>query len=76
MIEIESFFPLPALDLSEEDYLIIGSDNDPFILPEEFIKLSTALKVPLKELPGAGHINAPMHGDWEWMNQECLKLIG
>ena len=73
--EIASFFPLPNLDLNNQDYLIIGSDNDNFILEEEFETLANNLKIPLKILPGAGHINAPMHGDWEWMNQECLKLI-
>lgn len=73
--ELENFFPLPDLDLSNQDCQIIGSDNDNFILQEEFETLAAQLNVPLKILPGAGHINAPMHGDWEWMNQECLKLI-
>jgi len=71
--ELENFFPLPDLDLSDQDYLIIGSDNDNFILQEEFETLADQLNAPLKILPGASHINAPMHGDWEWMNQECLK---
>lgn len=71
--EIESFFPLPELDLSNENCLIIGSDNDNFILEKEFETLAENLKVPLKLLPGAGHINSPMHGEWEWINQQCLK---
>lgn len=75
VVEIASFFPLPVLDLSEQDYLLIGSDNDNFILQEEFETLAEQLNVPLKILPDAGHINAPMHGDWEWMNEECLQHI-
>ncbi len=76
IMEISSFFPLPTLDLSNQNTQIIGSDNDNFILKEEFKTLAENLEVPLKIIPGAGHINAPMHGDWEWMNEECSKLIG
>lgn len=75
ILEIANFFPLPDLDLSDQDYLIIGSDNDNFILEKEFKTLADQLKVPFKILPNAGHINAPMHGDWDWISQECLKLI-
>lgn len=73
--EIESFFPLPELDLSNQNTMIIGSDNDPFILEKEFWTLSDKLGIPFKLIPGAGHINSPAHGDWEWMNQQCLKYI-
>ncbi len=73
--ELSNFFPLPELDLNNQAYQIIGSDNDNFILQEEFETLADKLKIPLKILPGAGHINAPMHGDWEWMNEECLRYI-
>lgn len=75
--EIESFFPLPGIDLSDQNdsYLIIGSDNDNFILEEEFETLSEQLNIPFKLLPGAGHINSPVHGDWGWMNKQCLKYI-
>jgi len=73
--ELSNFFPLPDLDLSSQSYQIIGSDNDNFILEEEFQTLADNLKIPLKILSGAGHINAPIHGDWGWMNEECLKKI-
>lgn len=73
--ELANFFPLPDLDLSNQAYQIIGSDNDNFILQEEFEILSDKLKIPLKILPDAGHINAPMHGDWEWMNEKYSKWI-
>ena len=73
--ELANFFPLPDLDLSGQDYLLIGSDDDNFIMQEEFETLAKNLNIPLKILPNAGHINAPVHGDWEWINQECLKLI-
>lgn len=75
VIEIANFFPLPDLDLNKQDYLIIGSDNDNFILEKEFEILAKNLKIPLKILHNAGHINAPVHGYWNWMNEECLKLI-
>lgn len=73
--ELANFFPLPDLNLSGQDYLLIGSDNDNFILQEEFETLSDKLKIPLKIITNAGHINAPMHGNWEWMNEECLRYI-
>ncbi len=72
--ELSDFFPLPELDLSSQPYLVIGSDNDNFILEHEFRTLADKLKIPLKILPGAGHINAPLHGDWKWMNKQCLQL--
>ncbi|MCK5616884.1 alpha/beta hydrolase [Candidatus Pacearchaeota archaeon] len=75
IIEITTFFPLPDLDLSNQNTQVIGSDNDNFILEKEFETLAENLEVPLKIIPGAGHINAPIHGDWRWMNEECLKLI-
>ena len=73
IVEIAGFFPLTELDLSGQDYLLIGSDDDNFILKEEFEELAERLHAPLKILPGAGHINAPMHGDWEWMNKQMTK---
>lgn len=73
--EISDFFPLPELDLSDQPYQMIGSDNDHFIPESDFHILSEKLKVPLKILPDAGHINAPMHGDWEWINEEIFKLL-
>lgn len=73
--ELTNFFPLPELNLSNQTYQIIGSDNDNFILREELETLANQLKVPLKILSGAGHINAPMYGDWEWMNKECLQHL-
>lgn len=75
--EIASFFPLPNLDLTDQaDHTqIIGSDNDNFILEGEFHTLAKNLGIPLKILPGAGHINSPVHGDWEWINKECFKYL-
>lgn len=75
VIEIESFFPLPDIDLSDqkENYLIISSNNDPFILENEFDELAKRLNIPHKKISNAGHINAPIHGDWEWINKECFK---
>lgn len=73
--QLSNFFPLPDLDLNNQHYQLIGSDNDNFILEEEFRILAKNLKIPLKILPDAGHINAPLHGDWEWMNKECLRRI-
>lgn len=75
IVEIANFFPLPTADLSSQDCLMIGSDNDPFIPENEFRILAKNLNIPLKIIPGVGHINAPLHGNWEWMNQECAQLI-
>lgn len=73
--ELANFFPLPDIDLSGRNYQLIGSDNDNFILQKEFETLADNLKIPLKILTGAGHINAPIHGDWEWMNTQLLNLL-
>jgi len=73
--DISNFFPLPKLDLSSQNYVIIGSDDDNFISKDEFETLSKNLRVPFKLLSGAGHINAPVFGYWEWMYNECLCLI-
>jgi uncharacterized protein len=73
--EISDFFPLPELDLSNQDYLIIGSDNDNFIKLDEFTTLAGNLKIPFKLLHGAGHINAPIYGHWEWMHTEFMSYF-
>jgi uncharacterized protein len=73
--EIAGFFPLPDLDLSGQDYLIIGSDNDNFIPQKDFEALGEKYKIPLKILRGAGHINAPVHGHWEWMQTEFMSFL-
>ena len=73
--EISDFFPLPDINLSGQEYLIIGSDNDNFIRLDEFKTLSEKLGIPFKLMPGAGHINAPTFGHWEWMQTEFLSLI-
>ena len=73
--EITSFFPLPDMDLSAQDYMAIGSDNDYFIPEKDFREISEKFNIPLKIIPEAGHINAPTYGYWEWMFNECLNFI-
>jgi predicted alpha/beta hydrolase family esterase len=76
--QIADFFPLPELDLSDQAdrYQIIGSDNDPFILEEEFDELAEKYAIPLKKLPGAAHINSGSgFGQWDWMEHQCLKYL-
>jgi len=73
--EISNFFPLPDLDLSDQNYLAIGSDNDDFIPKKDFEDFAKKYKIPLKILHGAGHINAPVFGYWEWMVTEFLTFI-
>jgi hypothetical protein len=73
--EISEFFPLPKLNLGDQNYLIIGSDNDNFIPQKDFETLANNIDVPFKLLPDAGHINAPVYGHWEWMFNECFSLI-
>lgn len=74
--DIKTFFPLLPVDWArhKDRYLLIGSDNDPFIPKEHFIALSDQLGIPFHFIPGAGHINtATGFGRWEWMEKQALN---
>jgi len=74
--EIQNFFPQPWVNLSKEDYVLIGSDDDMYIKKEEFIELSNNLNVPFHFIANAGHIHISSgFGPWPWIKKECLKLV-
>jgi len=70
--ELQSFFPvaLPS-KLYAKDTVLIGSTNDPYIAMQELKQLQETLKVELKILQNAGHINADSgYGQWDWILNE------
>lgn len=73
--ELQSFFPcLIPKNLYAKKTLLISSNNDPYISQDEAKKLQNALGIDMKELRGAGHINADGgYGEWPWLLQEIKK---
>ncbi|MFH1508776.1 MAG: alpha/beta hydrolase [bacterium] len=74
--EISSFFPLPKINLfpQREHYLMVASDNDPYMDIKEFKNLELSLSIPFLFIPDAGHINVDAgYGEWPWILEECLK---
>lgn len=70
--EVASFFPTPKLKL-ENSYLIIGSDNDPFIAKEDFELAARSLQAPFHFIPNAGHLNIGSgYGPWPWLLKQIL----
>jgi predicted alpha/beta hydrolase family esterase len=56
--EISTFFPYSVpLDLKSNITIMASSDNDEFMTIDELYNLSNILKISLKILEGAGHIN-------------------
>ncbi|MGQ0503923.1 MAG: RBBP9/YdeN family alpha/beta hydrolase [Myxococcaceae bacterium] len=58
---IQGFLPPP---MSAEAWrplaarsLLVGSDNDDYIAPDELESLANQIHIPLKLIPGAGHLN-------------------
>lgn len=81
---VESFFPPPCSETAWEAIarhsLLVGSDNDPYIEPDELEKLARTLKVPVSVIPGAGHINVESgFGPWpfalEWVLSATTRLV-
>lgn len=73
--ELKDFFPLPHIDLGDQKdhYLIVCSDDDPYIKKEMFQKFSQESGIPLHLISRAGHINvAAGFGEWDWMWQQCV----
>ncbi len=74
-----TFFPYPlSEDLKSEEIIMATSTNDPYITVEEAIRLSSKIKVGMKILEDAGHINADsgygkLDCALEWINrvEEC-----
>ena len=75
--ELQEFFPqqVPST-LNVADALLICSDNDPYMSVTEATELQAALKIDMKMLKNAGHINADSgYGQWPWMLQELKKEL-
>lgn len=74
--EIKNFFPSPKLSLADQakQYLIIGSNNDPFILKEDFELCSQNYKIPFHFIANAGHINIGSgYGPFPWLLEKMLE---
>ncbi|WP_201352238.1 RBBP9/YdeN family alpha/beta hydrolase [Hydrogenimonas urashimensis] len=71
---IKSFFPVEAPEnLHAECATLVVSTDDPYMTLEEAWRLQERLKIPMKVIERAGHINADSgYGPWPWM-LEYLK---
>lgn len=67
--ELKEFFPVQTPEnLYAKETLLISSTNDPYMSVDEAKELQSRLKVPMKRLLDAGHINSDSgYGEWEWM---------
>jgi predicted alpha/beta hydrolase family esterase len=77
---VQSFLPPPRRRAAWAPLaartLVIGSDDDDYATPEEIAETATALAVPYRILPGAGHINvAAGYGPWPFV-LEWLERVG
>ena len=71
---IKTFFPVKVpKDLFADEVILVTSDNDPYMTPEEAVALQKGLNIEMKVLHEAGHINAESgYGKWPWV-LEYLK---
>jgi len=82
--EIKEFFPYPIpSDLKSKEVIMAASTNDPYMNVEEAIRLQSKLKVGMKLLEEAGHINADsgygrLDCALDWINREieCRENSG
>lgn len=75
--ELSEFFPIkPPKNLYAKETLLIASTNDPYMSEEEAKALQKELRVELKVLQNAGHVNTDSgYGEWPWMLEE-IRSIG
>lgn len=72
----KTFFPYPIpSDLKSREVIMAASTNDPYMNVEEAIRLQSKLKVGMKLLEEAGHINAAsgygkLDCALDWINRE------
>ena len=73
--EIQNFYPLPKFSPhSETEYIVIGSENDPYIPFEHMTEFAKRYDMSFIHLRGQGHINtASGYGKWPWILDECLS---
>lgn len=74
--DAKTFFPYPIPnDLKAKEVIMAASTNDPYMNVEEAIRLQSKLKVGMKLLEEAGHINADsgygrLDCALDWINRE------
>ena len=73
--ELKSFFPLQVpTELYASETVLVTSTNDPYMSMNEANELQKTLRVEMKTLQDAGHINADSgYGPWEWIYSEITK---
>lgn len=71
---IRTFFPVtPPKKLFADEVMMVTSDNDPYMTPDEAASLQQALGIEMKVLNDAGHINADSaYGEWPWVKTWTL----
>lgn len=72
---LKSFFPLEApSNLFADETILVTSDNDPYMMPEEALSLQKSLGIQMKVLENAGHINTSSgYGEWPWVKEWVLQ---
>ncbi len=74
--DAKTFFPYPIpSDLKAKEVIMAASTNDPYINVEEAIRLQSKLRIGMKLLEDAGHINADsgygkLDCALDWINRE------
>ena len=74
--DAKTFFPYPiAKDLKAKEIIMAASTNDPYMNVEEAIRLQSKLRIGMKLLEEAGHINAAsgygkLDCALDWINRE------
>lgn len=72
---LKTFFPLEApVDLYADEVLLVTSDNDPYMTPDEANALQIALGVPMHVIASGGHLNADAgFGEWPWVKEWVMQ---
>lgn len=72
---IKTFFPVEAPEhLFADEVLLVTSNNDPYMTPDEASELQKAMGVEMKVVDEAGHINAESgFGEWPWVKEWVMR---
>lgn len=73
--ELKEFFPVKTpTNLYAKEAILVSSTNDPYIKITEAQRLQKKLKIEMKILHNAGHINSDSgFGKWMWILEEVQK---
>ncbi len=76
--ELCEFFPIKTpKNLYALERLLITSTDDPYMTQAQACKLQNELKIEMKVLQNAGHINSSSgYGPWPWIYEEIVKKSG